>query len=190
MRSGLLVAQMALAVMMLVGAGLVVRSFTNLRTIDLGFNPANVLSLRVEQQVPQPPPNQFMHQLLERVTALPGVESAGAVFLRPLALGPIGQGVRVVLEGQPQTAGSGEQESDAELSDRNARLLRGDAAAASARPLVHAGRTRPNAPRVAIVSETTARQLWPARGPARQTGVLQSRSHRARSRSGARSSAS
>ena len=49
MRSGLPVAQMALAVVMLVAAGLVVRSFSNLRTIDLGFNPANVLSLRVEQ---------------------------------------------------------------------------------------------------------------------------------------------
>ena len=67
MRSALLVAQMALAVVMLVAAGLVVRSFTNLRTIDLGFNPANVLSLRIEQQAPKPAPNQFMEQALERV---------------------------------------------------------------------------------------------------------------------------
>ena len=164
MRSGLLVAQMALAVVMLVGAGLVVRSFTNLRTIDLGFNPANVLSLRIEQQVPKPTPNQFMEQALERVLGLPGVESAGAVFLRPLALGPIGQGVRVVLEGQPQTP---------EAASRNPTLNYQIASpgyfAAMQLPLRRGRLFTPEdsseRPRVAIVSETTARQLWPREDP-------------------------
>ena len=164
MRSGLLVAQMALAVVMLVAAGLVVRSFSNLRTIDLGFNPANVLSLRVEQQLPQPPPNEFMRQVIERVTTLPGVEAAGAVFLRPLALGPIGQGVRVVLEGQPQTA---------ETASRNPTLNYQNATPgffAAMQIQLRRGRLftpqdTTDAPRVAIVSESTARQLWPAENP-------------------------
>jgi putative ABC transport system permease protein len=164
MRSGLLVAQMALAVVMLVAAGLVVRSFSNLRTIDLGFNPANVLSLRVEQQLPQPPPNEFMRQLIERVTTLPGVEAAGAVFLRPLALGPIGQGVRVVLDGQPQTA---------EAASRNPTLNYQNATPgffAAMQVQLRRGRLftpqdTTDAPRVAIVSESTARQLWPGENP-------------------------
>ena len=164
MRSGLLVAQMALAVVMLVAAGLVVRSFSNLRTIDLGFNPANVLSLRVEQQLPQPPPNEFMRQVIERVTTLPGVEAAGAVFLRPLALGPIGQGVRVVLEGQPQTV---------EAASRNPTLNYQNATPgffAAMQVQLRRGRLftpqdTTDAPRVAIVSESTARQLWPGENP-------------------------
>jgi predicted permease len=164
MRSGLLVAQMALAVVMLVAAGLVVRSFSNLRTIDLGFNPANVLSLRIDQQVPTPPPNQFMQQALDRVTRLPGVESAGAVFLRPLALGPIGQGVRVVLDGQPQTP---------EAASRNPTLNYQVASPgyfqAMRLPLRRGRLFTPedtsDTPRVAIVGETTARQLWPREDP-------------------------
>jgi putative ABC transport system permease protein len=164
MRSGLLVAQMALAVMMLVAAGLVVRSFTNLRTIDLGFNPANVLSIRVEQQIAQPPPNQFMHQVLERVTALPGVDAAGAIFLGPLALGPIGQGVRVVLDGQPQTA-----EAAGRNPTLNYQVATPGLFAAMQVPLRRGRLFTPqdtaDTPRVAIVSESTARQLWPGQDP-------------------------
>jgi predicted permease len=164
MRSGLLVAQMALAVMMLVAAGLVVRSFTNLRTIDLGFSPANVLSLRIEPQVAAPPPNQFMQQALERVSGLAGVESVGAVFLRPLALGPIGLGVRVVLDGQPQTA---------EAASRNPTLNYQVASpgyfATMKLPLRRGRLFTPqdtaDSPRVAIVGETTAQQIWPREDP-------------------------
>ncbi|WP_410964375.1 hypothetical protein, partial [Salmonella sp. SAL4447] len=49
------------------------------------------------------PPNIWIDQLLRRVQGLPGVEAAGAIYLRPLVLGPIGVGVRVRLEGQPET---------------------------------------------------------------------------------------
>ena len=167
MRSGLLVAQMALAVMMLVAAGLVVRSFTNLRTIDLGFNPANVLSVRIEQQIPAPPPNQFMQQAMDRVSALAGVEAVGAIYLRPLALGPIGQGVRVVLPGQPQTAAAASKNptlnyqvaSPGYFETMKLPLRRGR---------LFTTQDTADSPRVAIVSETTARQLWPREDPINQ----------------------
>ena len=164
LRSGLLVAEMALAVVMLVAAGLVVRSFWNLRTIDLGFNPSHVLALKVEQQVAQPPPNEFIRQLLERIEALPDVEAAGAVFLRPLALGPIGQGVRVVLEGQAQTA-----EAAARNPTLNYQAATPGYFTAMQVPLVRGRLFTPedtmDTPRVALVGESTARLLWPGQDP-------------------------
>ncbi len=102
-RSSLVVIQIGLAVVLLVATGLVVRSFIVLRQIDLGFAPDHVLTAIVRPRSIQGPPNRWMNDLLGRARALPGVESAGAVYLRPLMLGPIGQGVRVFLEGQPET---------------------------------------------------------------------------------------
>lgn len=164
LRSGLLVVQMAFAVSLLIAAGLVVRSFQNLRTIDLGFDPANVLTMTVESQAATPPPNEFMRQLIERVVALPGVDAAGAVFLRPLALGPIGQGVRVVLEGQPQTP-----QAAAGNPTLNYQVATPGFFTAMRVPLIRgrlfAAQDTSETPRVAIVSETTARLLWPGQDP-------------------------
>ena len=164
MRSGLLVAEVALAAILLVAAGLVVRSFQNLRNIDLGFDPAQVLSLQVEQQVPQPPPNQFTQQLLDRIATLPGVDAAGAVFLRPLALGPIGQGVRVVLEGQSQTPQAAAQNPTLNYQVATPGFF------AAMKVRLRQGRLftpqdTAETPRVAIVGESTARRLWPGQDP-------------------------
>jgi hypothetical protein len=102
-RSFLVVAQIGLSVVLLVAAGLVVRSFVNLRRIDPGFVPSNVLALNVAARDPKPSANEWVHELLRRVSSLPDVEAAGAVYLRPLALGPIGAETWVILEGQPDT---------------------------------------------------------------------------------------
>src|SRR5262249_40023984 len=103
-RSALLVAQIALSVVLLVGAGLVVRSFVALRGTDLGFASDRVVSMTVRPGAASTrPPNLWMQDLLTRVRALPGAEPAGAIYLRPLLLGPIGDGVHVYLEGQPLT---------------------------------------------------------------------------------------
>ena len=106
-RSAFLVAQIALSVVLLVAAGLVLRSFVALTRVDLGFSPDRVLSLTVQPQGTKLPPNVWLDGFLERVRALPGVESAGAVYLRPLMLGPIGQGVR----GAPGRAAGGAGEA-------------------------------------------------------------------------------
>ena len=102
-QSTLLVIQIGLAVVLLVCAGLVLRSFIALRQIDLGFSPERVLSLTVQPRTTERAPNVWLQDFLAQVRALPGVETAGAVYLRPLMLGPIGQGVPVFLEGQPPT---------------------------------------------------------------------------------------
>jgi len=89
MRSGLVIGQMALAMMLLAGAGLLLRSFTQLRRVDPGFRSANVLTFRLS--LPDSAYKDedgtrvsFYNRLLERLSALPGVRSAGAVMRAPL----------------------------------------------------------------------------------------------------------
>ena len=102
-RSLLLTLQVGLSVALSVTAGLALRSFVNLRSLDLGFSPANVVVMNVQPRSPTPAANQWIDELLDRVRALPDIQAAGAVYLRPLALGPIGQETSVILEGQPDT---------------------------------------------------------------------------------------
>jgi putative ABC transport system permease protein len=164
MRSALLVMQIGLSVVLLVAAGLVLRSFIALRQIDLGFTPDRVLSLTVQPGRTDRPPNEWLQDFLARVRALPGAEAAGAVYLRPLMLGPIGAGVRVFLEGQPQNR---------EAADANPILNYQTATPGYFETLkipLRAGRLfsdRDTAvtPRVALVSESTARRLWPGQDP-------------------------
>jgi putative ABC transport system permease protein len=88
-RGLLIVTQTALAVMLLVGAGLLARSFAYLRSVDLGFAPANVQSFSVslpEARYQAPAQRaRFVEDLLGRVRQRPGVESAAAVFGLPLS---------------------------------------------------------------------------------------------------------
>ncbi len=87
-RNGLVVVEMALAVVLLVGAGLMLRSLWALQRVPLGFDPSNVMTMRValpstsyanaEQVV------LFYQRLLERVRQLPGVRAAGAARSLPL----------------------------------------------------------------------------------------------------------
>src|SRR5262249_32699002 len=80
------VVEVALSLILLVGAGLLVRSFVRLREAPLGFDPGHLLSAAVEtpeNRYPKPPQWRAFHQdLLARVRALPGVESAAVVMLR------------------------------------------------------------------------------------------------------------
>lgn len=163
-RSGLLVVQIGLAVLLLVGAGLILRSFAGLRQIDLGFDPSHVLSMQIDPRLEPAQQNAWMAELLTRIAAHPEVEAAGAVYLRPLALGPIGQGTQVVLDGQPDTP---------EMAGRNPLLnyqvATPDYFKAMRIPLkrgrVFTAEDSAAAPRVVIVSESTAARLWPGRDP-------------------------
>jgi putative ABC transport system permease protein len=163
-RSVLLVLQMGLAVVLLVAAGLVVRSFSALRQIELGFRPESVLTVQIDPRVEQPPVNEWMRELIARVEAHTDVEAVGAVYLRPLALGPIGQGTQVWLRGQPETA-----EAAAANPVLNYQSATPGYFLAMRIPLKR-GRyftdddDRPSA-RVAIVSESTAERLWPGEDP-------------------------
>ncbi|MEJ7576810.1 MAG: ABC transporter permease [Pyrinomonadaceae bacterium] len=87
-RSSLVVAQVALALMLLIGAGLFLKSFQHLRQLDAGFEPRQVLTMQLSlpeakysegrQQI------QFFDQALARINALPGVRAVGVVTNLPL----------------------------------------------------------------------------------------------------------
>ncbi|MCW5970984.1 MAG: ABC transporter permease [Blastocatellales bacterium] len=89
LRNTLVVAEMALALVLLVGAGLLIRSFLMLQHVDPGFNAENVLVLNFGLPgAKYPEPHQraaFFRQLTERVAALPGVVAAGATQSLPIA---------------------------------------------------------------------------------------------------------
>ncbi|HET9713223.1 MAG TPA: ADOP family duplicated permease, partial [Pyrinomonadaceae bacterium] len=87
-RGWLVVAELALAVVLLLGAGLLVRSFNKLMAVDLGFDRENVLTFRVglpRSKYPEPVQTAaFYKDLLQRVNALPGVQTAGTINHAPL----------------------------------------------------------------------------------------------------------
>ncbi|HWS87826.1 MAG TPA: ABC transporter permease [Pyrinomonadaceae bacterium] len=88
LRGLLVVAEVAMAMVLLVGAGLLVQSLLNLRRVDPGFNPENVLTLSVSvppSKYPRERGADFYSRLLERVAALPGVTAASATSSLPLS---------------------------------------------------------------------------------------------------------
>jgi putative ABC transport system permease protein len=156
--------QVAVVVVLLIGAGLVVRSFINLRQTDLGFSPSGVVALNVTASGTPGPPNVWVASLLDRLRTLPSVQSAGAVFLRPLAHGPIGQESWVFLEGQqadrdplPQNPTLNyEVATPSYFETMRIPLRRGRVF-----DRVDIDHARP----VAVVSASTAERLWPNHDP-------------------------
>src|SRR2546427_289131 len=88
-RSVLVVTEVALSLVLLIGAGLMIRSLWMLRRVDPGFDPHNVLTMFIPlPQTKYVKPVQqleFFDQLLQRVRALPGVESAGTIDALPIS---------------------------------------------------------------------------------------------------------
>jgi putative ABC transport system permease protein len=89
-RDGLIVAQVSLALMLLIGAGLLTGSLARLMRVNPGYNPENVvcaeIALPASRYAEQPRISAFFSQLIERVAALPGVDRAGAVNCPPFAV--------------------------------------------------------------------------------------------------------
>jgi putative ABC transport system permease protein len=101
-RSVFVVTQVALALVLLVGAGLLVKSLRRLQAVDPGFNPNNLLTMRVSLPATKYATDQkrldFFKQALERAKAIPGVESAGAINTPPFA--GLYSGTTVDVDGQ------------------------------------------------------------------------------------------
>src|SRR4029453_13503501 len=114
LRDLLVAVEMALALVLLIGAGLMIQSFMKLRSVDTGFSAQNVLTMRIPlpeskyappQALPAPAPAglAFYDQLLERINALPDVQSAGVTTILPLGAGS-GWGKFLSIEGRPAPA--------------------------------------------------------------------------------------
>ncbi|MEO8663158.1 MAG: ABC transporter permease [Bryobacteraceae bacterium] len=157
-RRGLIVAEVALSAVLLIGAGLLVKSFAKLSTIHPGFQAQRVLTFRVTLQNPdQESRRAFFTQVLERVRALPGVESAGAVLIRPLS-GTVGWDTTYLVEGQTPTEsatnpfGNYEAISPSYFGTMNIRLLEG-------RDFTEGDNH--TAQGVVIINKATAHRHWP-----------------------------
>jgi putative ABC transport system permease protein len=163
-RSSLLVIQVGLAVVLLVAAALVVRSFNALQNLDLGFSREAVLRLKVEPRGRSQPVNTWIAELLPQISVMPEVEAAGAVYLTPMELGSIGQGTWALAEGQleaPETASRNPivnylSATPGYFKAMGIPLVRGRLFTAD---------DRANAPRVAVISESLAAAYFPEQDP-------------------------
>jgi predicted permease len=103
-RGLLLAVEVGLALVLLVGAGLLVNSFMRLQHIDLGFDPANVLAVSVQAPPPQYPSDQqvslFFGRVNERIRSVPGVRSVATADVAPLSGALFGS--EVMIEGRVQ----------------------------------------------------------------------------------------
>jgi len=106
LRDALVVAEVALSVALLVGAGLLVRSMWTLQRVNPGFDPQNLLTLQTSFTGPQDRTGDnaraFYRQTLDRIAALPGVTSVGTASIVPLSGG--NTSIEVVIEGRPADA--------------------------------------------------------------------------------------
>jgi len=114
LRNLLVIAEMALSLMLLVGAGLLIRSFIRVQQVAPGFDPQNVLSMRMSLSGPEYKEQQkrlaFYQQLRERVGRLPGVESVGGATILPLS-GSIAWG-SIAIEGYDPASGQSAIQAD------------------------------------------------------------------------------
>jgi putative ABC transport system permease protein len=147
----LVVGEIALALILLVGAGLMVKSLYRLQQVEPGFDSAHALTMRLalpEAKYPEPQRQQnFYEQLLARIAALPDVKAAGAINFLPLS--GTGNQRSFLIEGKPEPK-----------LNVGFRMVSSDYFRAMGVPL-RAGRLiedrdRENAPRVAVVNETFA----------------------------------
>ena len=173
-RRGLLVAEVSLAIVLLVGAGLLLRSWWQVEGVDPGFRPERVLALQLGAPVGLAPAQRadFYRRVLERVESLPGVERAGFISDAFITSSP---------ERTLTTEGGGEAVSE-RLQFRSDEVSDGLFEALGTRLLAGrylSARDGPDSPRVALVNAALARRLWPdgetvgrrfKRGPADAAG--------------------
>ena len=157
-RRALVVAQVALAVVLLIGAGLLVRSFRELTRVNLGFDPAGVLTAQLraggERYDSSAAVNRFYDRVLDDISNAPGVVAAGGITILPTR-GSIGSGVRV--EGEPV--------DEKNIPEIRYIAVRGDAFKALRIPL-KSGRGYdasdvPDGPKTVLINEAAERRFFP-----------------------------
>jgi len=163
-RSALVVAEVSLAVALLVAAGLTIRSLERMVHADLGFEAENVLSVKINLPEARysgtPERTSFFHELLDRVRALPGVQSAATTYVLPVA--PGGSQSSFHVEGEPPEEGGASTFGEFSAVSTGYFETMGI-------PLI-AGRDvsradGPEAPPVVIVDEAVAQRYWPNADP-------------------------
>jgi putative ABC transport system permease protein len=170
-RGALVIAELALALMLLVGAGLLMRSFLRLQSVDPGFHPDHALTFNVtlpdarySEDVPRV---AFFDQLLPALSALPGVRAVGAVMGVPLVGTHFDISFKV--EGRPPVRPADEPSMQIRVASRGY-------FAAIGIP-VKRGRgfsddDRPGTPQVVVITESAAKRFFPNEDPIGKTITL------------------
>jgi predicted permease len=164
LRSVLVAAEIAVALVLLTTSGLLLRSFEKMRAVDVGFRPGHTLTALYDlpgyQYRTQASVDAFDEQLLRNLRQLPGVASVGITSILP-STGDY-EGLAITLDGYVPPRGAG-------LNMATASLLRGDAIQALGIRLLR-GRTFTEADNagsqpVALVNRQLAQRYWPGQNP-------------------------
>lgn len=164
LQDGLVIAELALSVVLLVGAGIMADHFRRLRTADLGFDVEGLYTLRVPVQQDRyasaEERSDLIRRLEEGMTALPGVSSAGFTSVNPLCCGDWGASIEV--EGRPRSS------NDPPLLIHH-RYATPNFFETMRIPFVRGSgfdpSNGPNAPPTVIIDEAMANRLWPEEDP-------------------------
>jgi putative ABC transport system permease protein len=160
LRSLLVTAEVAISLVLLIGAGLLINSFLRLRNIDPGFRADNLLTMKIV--LPEPKYEEperratFYTDLIQRVQSLPGVRSAAVTTNLPLYRQ--GNSISISIEGRPEPPPGQELIvvtriiSPGYFDTMSIPLLNG-------RPFTE--QDTPTSPNVVVISETMARRFWP-----------------------------
>ena len=164
LRSGLVIAEVALALVLLTSAGLLIKSFARLQNVSPGFNPQNALTFEISLPKIQYPDNasqvRFFNEAEPRISALPGVQAAGFSTIIPLA--GSNSDSSFAIEGRPNDAKNpSPDEEKREVSPDYFRALQ--------TPLIK-GRLfteadKADAPPVILINQTFAKKFWPNEDP-------------------------
>jgi putative ABC transport system permease protein len=160
-RNGLVLAEVALALVLLIGAGLLIQSFARLQSVDPGFTPGGVLTASLSLPEAKYPDNprqaSFYRQALERIRALPGVAGAASVF--PLPLGGGDWVLHFDIQGRPAS-------KPGEAHDAKVRYVSPDYFATLRIPCVKGrlftAQDDENSQQVVVVNRAMVAKFWPA----------------------------
>ncbi len=174
LRGGLVVTEIALAVVLLIGAGLLVRSFVSLISVDPGFAIDRIASLQVFIWGRYTTPDQriaYVNETLQRIEGMPDVEAAGITTALPILESSATTSVPFSIEGQPPKAAG--QEPTAQINTATSGYFR----AIGMRVL--RGRLfdqfdNNNGEKVAVINDTMAQRYWPNEDPVGRKFILRS----------------
>jgi predicted permease len=163
LRNALVIAELAISLTLLIGAGLLIRSFIQVKKVNPGFSAENVLAMRLAvagSNIKRENRASFYQELLERVRHLPGVESAGGAAILPLS-GSIGWG-GITIEGYEAASGQGVIQADQRTASpgyfetMRIPLLKGR---------FFDEHDNKDGPKTLIIDEKMARSYWPNGDP-------------------------
>jgi predicted permease len=167
----LVVSEIALSLILLVGAGLLLRSFWHMLEVRPGFNPHGIVTAQIWMPVPnnpstdpyRPPDKRaaFLREAVRRVSAIPGVEAVAIGGSNSLPMGSARNGFPFVIEGRPADSERAPVAEFANVSPNYFEIL--------GTPVIQ-GRVfldsdQPNSQRVAIIDQTLANRYWPGDNP-------------------------